>query len=212
MNESRFLIWFFTTYTRWLYWRTFAKVDIRSEYTPTTEQSTLYVLNHHYWFDALSPLYLNHGVFRQRLMAIMDKVQTDKYPYFLRIGAIPIDRSHARSAVKTLDQASDWLNEPGTCVFLYPQGKLTDSTESIVLESGVVRLIDNAPMADVVPIGMHIHFRNGPKPELVIRIGKPIVFEPNAPKALVLQTVQHAIKQELEKISYQVSLYKNRKR
>jgi chlorobactene lauroyltransferase len=201
MNESRFLIWFFTTYTRWLYWRTFAKVDIRSEYVPSANQSTLYVLNHHYWFDALTPLLLNHRYYHQRLMAIMDKVQLEKRPFFAKLGAIPIDRSNARSAVKTLDQASDWLNEPGTCVYLYPQGKLTDSTEPIVLESGVVRLIENAPMADVVPIGMHIHFRNGPKPELVIRIGKPIVFSPNAPKALVLQTVQHAIKQELERIN-----------
>jgi chlorobactene lauroyltransferase len=199
MNESRFLIWFFTTYTRWLYWRTFVKVDIQSEYTPTPGQSTLYVLNHHYWFDALTPLLLNHRFFHQTLMAIMDKVQIEKRPFFAKLGAIPIDRSNARSAVKTLDQAADWLNEPGTCVFLYPQGKLTDAFEPIVLESGVVRLIDNAPMADVVPIGMHIHFRNGPKPELVIRIGKPIGFPSNAPKALVLQTVQHAIKQELEK-------------
>lgn len=201
MNASRFLIWFFTTYTRWLYWRTFAKVDIRSEYVPSANQSTLYVLNHHYWFDALTPLLLNHRLFHQRLMAIMDKVQLDLRPFFAKLGAIPIDRSNARSAVKSLDQASDWLNEPGTCVYLYPQGKLTDSIEPIVLESGVVRLIDNAPMADVVPIGMHIHFRNGPKPELVIRIGKPIVFPPNAPKALVLQTVQHAIRQELERMN-----------
>lgn len=199
MNESRFLIWFFTTYTRWLYWRTFAKVDIRSEYVPDANQSTLYVLNHHYWFDALTPLLLNHTYFHQRLMAIMDRVQLEKRPFFAKLGAIPIDRSHARSAVKTLDQASDWLNEPGTCVFLYPQGKLTDSIEPIVLESGVVRLIENAPMADVVPIGMHIHFRNGPKPELVIRIGKPIVFPSNGPKALVLQMVQHGIRQELER-------------
>jgi chlorobactene lauroyltransferase len=131
----------------------------------------------------------------------MDRVQLEKRPFFAKLGAIPIDRSNARSAVNTLDQAADWLNNPGTCVFLYPQGKLTDSIEPIVLESGVVRLIENAPMADVVPIGMHIHFRNGPKPELVIRIGKPIVFPSNAPKALVLQTVQHAIRQELEGIN-----------
>lgn len=201
MNESRFLIWFFTSYTRWLYWRTFAKVDIRTEYAPEAGQSTLYILNHHYWFDALTPLLLNHRYFHQRLLAIMDKVQLEKHPFFAKLGAIPIDRSNARSAVKTLDQASDWLNEPGTCVFLFPQGKLTDSTEPIVLESGVVRLIENAPMADVVPIGMHIHFRNGPKPELVIRIGKPIPFPPNAPKSLVLQMVQHGIKQELEGIN-----------
>jgi chlorobactene lauroyltransferase len=201
MNESRFLIWFFTTYTRWLYWRTFAKVDIQSEYSPAPGQSTLYILNHHYWFDALTPLLLNHSHFHQHLMAIMDKVQMEKRPFFAKLGAIPIDRSHARSAVNTLDQAADWLSEPGTCVFLYPQGKLTDSIEPIVLESGVVRLIDNAPMADVVAIGMYIHFRNGPKPELVIRIGKPIVFPSNAPKALVLQTVQHAINHELDKIT-----------
>lgn len=131
----------------------------------------------------------------------MDRVQLEKHPFFAKLGAIAIDRSNARSAVKTLDQVSDWLNDTGTCVFLYPQGKLTDSTEPIVLESGVVRIIENSPVADVVPIGMHIHFRNGPKPELVIRIGKPITFPPNAPKALVLQMVQHAIKQELEGIT-----------
>lgn len=197
MNESRFLVWFFTWYTRWLYWRTFASVDIRTEYHPTPKQSTLYVLNHHYWFDALTPLLLNHRYFHQNLLAIMDQVQLEKHPFFAKLGAIAIDRNHARSAVKTLDQASDWLNEPGTCVFLYPQGKLTDATEPIVLESGVVRLIENAPMADVVPIGMHIHFRKGPKPTLVIRIGKPIEFPTNAPKALILQTVQFAIRDKV---------------
>lgn len=201
MNESRFFVWFFTWYTRWLYWRTFASVDIRTDYQPTAKQSTLYVLNHHYWFDALTPLLLNHLYFHQKLLAIMDKVQMEKHPVFSKLGAIPIDRCNARSAVKSLDQASDWLNEPGTCVFIYPQGKLTDSTEPIVLESGVGRLIENAPIADVVPIGMHIHFRKGPKPSLVIRIGKPIEFPTNAPKALVLQTVQYAIKKELEVIN-----------
>lgn len=198
--ESRLHIAFFTMYSRWLYDRTFAHVGADIAYRPAAGQSSLYLVNHHYWFDGLTPLLLNRYVFRQRLRAVMEDVQLRKHPFFSRLGAFSINRGHPRSAMRSLDIAADWLNEEGHCLFLFPEGKLVDATLPISIESGVLRVIANAPMADVVPIATHIHFLSGPKPVMLIRSGEPIRITDRMPKALALQTVQHAMQEQKRRL------------
>lgn len=192
-DESRAHIAFFTLYSRYLYGRTFASVEADLPYRPEPGQSTLYLLNHNAWFDGLTPLLLNRYRFRQRARAVMEDVQLLAHPFFRRIGAFSINRAHPRAAIDSLDYAADWLNEPGTSVYLYPEGRLVDPTVPIRIESGVLRLMANAPMADVVPIATHIHFMDGPKPVMRIRSGEPIRLADDMPKALALQTVQHSL-------------------
>jgi chlorobactene lauroyltransferase len=198
--ESRFHLAFFTTYSRLLYATTFAHVGAEISYRPVNGQSTLYLVNHNYWFDALTPLLLNRYAFRQRLRAVMEDTQLRKHPFFKRLGAFSINRSHPRSAIRSLDVAADWLNQEGHCLFLYPEGKLVDATVPISIESGVLRVIANAPMADVVPLATHIHFMRGPKPVLLIRSGDPIRITDQMPKALALQTLQQAMREQKNRL------------
>ncbi len=184
---------FFHAYTRWKLSRTFASVWLDQRYHPRPGTSTLYLANHHLWWDALVPLVLSRSWFKQRLRAVMERPQMERYPFFSKIGAFSIDRDNARSALASLDLAADWLNEPDTCLFLYPEGRLTDTTDPIRIEAGFLRITENAPLADVVPVAFHTHFRNGPKPELYIRVGERLRLDGGMPKALAVQTVQTAI-------------------
>lgn len=177
-NENRLVKWFFKWYTRWLFKRRFERIWLNLEYAPSLEQSTLYFANHHLWWDGLSPLLLNDFVFGQRARAIMEDKQMLKYRFFSRIGAFSIDRENARSALYTLDVASDWLQGAGNSLYLYPEGKITLPTDPLVFEPGIVRIIKNAPEADVVPIAYVLSNRSGAKPELFINVGKPISPDP----------------------------------
>lgn len=192
-DESRFHIGFFTAYSRFLYGRTFAHVGAEIGYRPGPGQSTLYLCNHNSWYDGLTPLLLNRYAFHQKTRAVMEDVQMRKHRFFRKIGAFSINRSSPRSAMRSLDYGADWLNEPGTSLYLYPEGRLTDASLPVSIESGVLRLIANAPLADVVPLAFHIHFLSGPKPVLLMRSGDPLRITDDMPKALALQTVQHAM-------------------
>lgn len=192
--ESRPHIAFFTAYSRFLYARTFRHVGADIAYRPSEGQSTLYLCNHNSWFDGLTPLLLNRYRFHQKARAVMEDIQMRRHPFFRRIGAFSINRSNPRAALQSLDYAADWLNEPGTSVFLFPEGRLVDATVPVTIESGVLRLIANAPLADVIPLASHIHFLRGPKPELMLRSGEPIRLTDDMPKALALQTVQFAMR------------------
>jgi chlorobactene lauroyltransferase len=177
-KENRLVKWFFKWYTRWLFKRRFEHVWLNLGYSPSSAQSTLYFANHHLWWDGLSPLLLNEFVFGQRARAIMEDKQMLKYRFFSRIGAFSIDRENARSALYSLDVASDWLQDPGNSLYLYPEGKITAPADPLVFEPGIVRIIQNAPEADVVPIAYVLSNRNGAKPDLFINVGRPISPDP----------------------------------
>lgn len=103
----------------------------------------------------------------------MEDTQMRQYRFFSRIGAMSINRGNIRSALYTLQHASEWLNEVNTALFLFPEGKITNPATPIHIEGGVMRIINAAPECLLVPISIFFSHQRGNKPELFIQIGEP---------------------------------------
>lgn len=102
----------------------------------------------------------------------MDLEQLIRYPFFSRLGVFSVDRSNARSALKSLDYAVDWLREPNSCLFFYPQGKITFPQEPIHFERGYLRILNSLEQLDVVFMFYHYDLSVGSKPALFLQTQK----------------------------------------
>lgn len=199
-KESRFFIWFFRKYVKWLFKKRFSAVWVNFEHLPRPEESTLFISNHHYWWDGISPLLLNEYVFRQKARALMEDKQMQKWGFFSKIGAFSIDRSNLRSALFSLDYASEWLNLPGTSLFLYPEGKITPTNTPVEIESGILRILEKAPGINVVPLCFEIVHLRGDKPEMFICTGNPIETPSEGSKQQKIAAINDVLNSTLNKL------------
>jgi 1-acyl-sn-glycerol-3-phosphate acyltransferase len=96
-----------------------------------------------------------------------------------RVGYIPIDRSHGRQAMKSLDQAAGRI-AAGSSVLIFPEG--TRSSDGMLNEfkTGAILLAIKAKVP-IVPIGFNGSYEVLPKGtylpkagEIIIRIGAPL--------------------------------------
>lgn len=200
-KESRIAMRFFAFYSKILSKKVFKHVYLDQYYTPDSSRSTLFFGNHSMWWDALTPLLLNEYVLHQRPRAIMEWEQMHKYKFFSRIGCFSIDRSHPRSALKSLQYGTDWLNQPGNSLYLYPEGKIVNPVKTTLeFESGIVRMLPKlAEHVDIVPLSQHMHAMFNAKPSLFIRIGKPLnTSELPIDKKIIVKELQTVVHQELE--------------
>jgi 1-acyl-sn-glycerol-3-phosphate acyltransferase len=97
-----------------------------------------------------------------------------------RVGYIPIDRSHGRQAMKSLDEAARRI-AAGSSVLIFPEGTRSGDGRLQEFKAGAVLLAIKAGVP-IVPLGFNGSYevlpkgRLLPRPgEVVIRIGRPIV-------------------------------------
>lgn len=97
-----------------------------------------------------------------------------------RVGYIPIDRSHGRQALKSLDEAAGRI-AAGSSVLIFPEGTRSVDGQLQDFKTGAVLLAIKAGVP-IVPIGLNGSYEVLPKGrllprsgEILIRIGVPIV-------------------------------------
>ncbi|MEX1136393.1 MAG: lysophospholipid acyltransferase family protein [Balneolales bacterium] len=193
-EPSRLFIFFFRYYVKLLFSRRFNRVWLDQNYRPDENRSTVYFLNHNSWWDGIIPLLLNEFRFGQRAGAIMNEVQIRKHPFFKKIGAYAIDRNNPRKAIKTLHETVNFLDQKGTCLFLYPQGSLMGPCEPIVFEGGISWLHDHCDTVDFVPVALHQHTYYSDKPSLFIKTGKPVAMDKTLTKSEKNRIFEHSLK------------------
>lgn len=96
-----------------------------------------------------------------------------------RVGYIPIDRSHGRQAMKSLDEAAKQI-AAGSSVLIFPEGTRSDDGFVRDFKAGAVLLAIKAGVP-IVPIGFNGSYEVLPKGKVLaesgdihIRIGPPI--------------------------------------
>ena len=154
------------------------KVHIKGAENLDPEQTYIFVGNHVSQFDIFS----FQGYFPHDFRWIAKK-ELFRIPLFgpamLRAGIIPIDRSHGREALKSLNRAAEHIAK-GTSVLIFPEGTRSDDGRLKPFKTGAVMLAIKAGVP-VVPIGFNGTFSILPKGrflancgEITIRIGSPI--------------------------------------
>lgn len=180
-QESRWFIFVFDLYMRWLFRRRFENVWVDQNYHPGPDTKTIYYLNHTSWWDGLIPLLLNRKLFRQNARAMMEDKQMREYGLFKRIGAFSVNLENPRSAVRSLRYAVESMKRPNSCLFIYPEGKIVPfSTEKPDFKKGLGWIVNQCPEVDVVPVGIYISTATSDKPELFLKIGKALEFAKSA--------------------------------
>ena len=201
-KENQWAIRFFGLYSSILIRRVFKNVWLDQQYVPSPERSTLYFGNHHSWWDALTPLLLKNRVLHQKLRAVMEWEQMNRYGFFKRIGCFSIDRQNPRSAVESLNYGIEWLKTPENSLIIYPQGKLENPAKPIKFETGIGWMSQRLPdCTDVVPIIQHAHQMHDAKPSLYIRLCPAI--DPallSGTKEHITQNLQEITRSEFEKL------------
>jgi len=142
------------------------------------DQTYIFVGNHVSQFDIFS----FQGYFPHDFRWIAKK-ELFRIPFFgsamLRAGIVPIDRSHGREALKSLNRAAEQIAR-GTSVLIFPEGTRSKDGRLHPFKTGAVMLAIKAGV-QVVPIGFNGTYSILPKGklladcgEIIIRIGKPI--------------------------------------
>ncbi len=81
-------------------------------------------LNHSNWWDAPLLIYLAYCFFKLDGYCFMELKQLKEYPFFNKIGAIPIVKENIRSAFKSLNFAVDIAKNKSKVLAIFPQGEL----------------------------------------------------------------------------------------
>ena len=105
----------------------------------------------------------------------MEDKQMRQYPFFSRIGAFSINLENPRSSVKSLRYAVESMKRDNSCLFIYPEGKLTPVSDSKpVFKEGLSWLYQKMEDVDFVPVAFYIDHSKSNKPDLYISIGEVV--------------------------------------
>lgn len=201
MKPSALHIRFFTLYTRWLMWRRFKAVDIKSEYRPKNGASTLFFGNHSYWWDALIPLILNADYYNQDLRAVMERKQTEQWPFFLKLGALPIAFGDLTDLKKLLSSCDQLFSRPNTSLWLYPEGRIIPLTQSPArFQPLIAKLATTYQHIDLALVVQYLDASQADKPVYRIRI-YPFEVDRSDSRTNILKKAENFCKTKLDELS-----------
>lgn len=163
-----------------------ARVKIEGKENLIPDQTYIFIGNHASQFDIFS----FQGYFPHDFRWIAKK-ELFKIPFFgpamRKAGMIPIDRSHGREAMKSLNKAAEHIAK-GTSVLIFPEGTRSADGTLQPFKTGAITLAIKAGVP-VVPIGFIGTYEVLPKGKLLsrsgditIKIGSPMPTKDYKPK------------------------------
>lgn len=132
--------------------------------------------NHPSWWDPVHFMLLAHHVMPgRRLFGPFDAEALQKYRFFRRLGAFPVERNSRRGAATFLRTSRAILQEPGTSLWITAQGEFEDPRQRpVVLRPGVAHLARRLDSGVVIPLALEYPFWNERRPEALSYFGEPI--------------------------------------
>ena len=144
-----------------------------------TDQRLIVYMNHASWWDPLMALTLARIYFPDRkLFAPIDAKAVQKYPFMQKLGFFPVEQERLHGAGHFLKSARTILNQPGTSVWLTPEGQFADPRETdLPFQPGLAHLVSKLDSGIVLPLAMEYPFWEERNPEALGRFGEPIFIE-----------------------------------
>lgn len=115
-----------------------------------------------------------------------------------RIGMIPIDRDHPTKTIESFKVIKEKMAE-GDCIAFYPEGKIVKDTIG-EFKPGFIKMAvrlqkEKSISIPFIPIGISYEKKKLFRKKVVVKIGKPIIFEWNDRKA------HERLREEVEKLT-----------
>jgi len=173
----------FERYLRRLTRRHFAAVHWRSPHEPLAglrEGPTIFVANHTNWWDGFLA-YLVGRALGTTFYVLMEARHLARYQFFLRVGALPLDRASVPRAYADLERARRVLS-PGAGLWVFPQGARRPAAEPLgSLEAGAAHLALGAGASvRICPVGFRYGHLGEHLPEAFAWVGESWVVHPGA--------------------------------
>ncbi len=175
----------------------FIKIDVKGLDHIKKENTYLFLSNHVNLFDG----FVLYGM----IPNFVRGVELDEHfnwpiygPLIRRLGMIPISRTNARNAVKSLHNAKSKIDN-GTSVLILPEGGRTLDGDIKPFKRGSFTLAQKAEV-DIVPIIMTGAYNINRKGSLLIKPGK-MTLQFGAPVSW--HTIQHLSSKEITQLFYE---------
>lgn len=153
--------------------------------------------NHVCWWDPLLMLHLDARLGSDG-HCLMDKENMEKLSFFRWVGAIPLDRTSARTAHADLTKAAGLLDRANRMVVVFPHGAQRPAHLPPEFRGGVHSLAVQSG-APVFPLALRYDFHQSDKPLAHLSIGKPIVAARGA-RGEFLRRLEGEVLRELERV------------
>jgi 1-acyl-sn-glycerol-3-phosphate acyltransferase len=105
------------------------------------DRSVLLFQNHFSWWDGYWSYWLSRKIFSRKFHVMMLEKQLRKHMFLNRCGVFSIQKNN-RDFLKSLQYASEILNEPKNLVAIYPTGEmLTQHQQIMQFQKGINHII-----------------------------------------------------------------------
>ena len=163
--------WGFALYARRLLARHAAVVRRRGA-LPKRGERVLYLVNHSSWWDALVVVLLSREIGGDQL-ALMGEAGLRQFPFFARLGALPVPTSRGPREVLRLFRQVRARVDSGAQVWMFPQGEQRHpDVQPLGFERGADVLARALAPCCVVPIALRWETWRWQHPELLVSIGE----------------------------------------
>ena len=120
--------WFFALarrYVRYKFARGFDGVHVeglQEARALMAREPVIVAATHVAWWDALFAIQMA-ALLGGESYCLMDAANLRRLPFFGWVGAVPLDRSSPKRALKDMKAAATLLDRPGRVVWIFPQGR-----------------------------------------------------------------------------------------
>ena len=139
--------------------------------------------NHSSWWDPLVAMYSARHMFRDfTFYAPIDASALEKYRIFSRLGFFPVEQESFQGAKHFLDVCLRLLEQPGTSIWITPEGRFVDARDSStefmpglahVAHSLARRSANSTARTWFIPIAIEYTFWEERLPEILVWFGQP---------------------------------------
>ncbi|HVZ40963.1 MAG TPA: lysophospholipid acyltransferase family protein [Candidatus Kapabacteria bacterium] len=137
----------------------------------------LLVANHSSWWDAALPIVLSIGILHQDAYGMMQAEELQRYQFFRRAGIFSVDRSNARSAMRSIEYASSLLQGTSRVLWIFPQGIIApNDRRPIRTEPGAAHIARHLGRVAIAPVAFRYEVGRDEHPLACMSIGAPRTF------------------------------------
>lgn len=135
---------------------------------------------HSNWWDGIVGYNICRRIFDKEIRLMVEEL--NRFPLLRRGGAFPVNKKSPQASMKALQYSVDVIEDLNNVLYIFPQGIIKPPNfRPIDFQSGLTYIAQKAAQkygkVNLLPIGVNYLFLRADKPEVMVEIGEPIIFE-----------------------------------
>lgn len=152
--------------------------NIDNFYLRDTTKSSIFYSNHCCWWDGIVGYLIARKLYNTELHMMIEELY--RFPLLSKIGAFSVEKNSAQSSLKALNYAAQFLQNPKSSLWIFPQGSvMPPDYRPVKFEGGLSYLSKKLKKINLIPVAHRYNFLREDRPEILVEIGKPIVLSDN---------------------------------